>query len=69
MAIDLDKIRNVVNQLKEIAGELKITISISAYGDSLNVRPHVFLHDSTNADTDYYDDMVVGHCMGVEEQV
>lgn len=69
MDIDLDKIRNVVNQLKEITDELKITISISAYGDSPDIRPLVFLHDNTDADTDYYDDMVVSHCTDSDEQV
>ena len=62
MEIDLDRIRSIVKQLEKIANESKITISISAYGDSLNIRPSVFLHDNSGADADYYDDMVVSHC-------
>lgn len=69
MDIDLAKIRNIVNQLKEIANELKITISISAYGDSPHIRPAVFLHDNTDADTDYYDDMAVSHCIDSDEEI
>jgi len=67
MEIDLNKIRNVVKQLQEIANESKITISIGAYGDEPRIRPHVFLHDNADADTDYYDDMIVSHCVNVDE--
>jgi hypothetical protein len=69
MEIDLERIRSVVKQLEEIANETKITISISAYSDSLNIRPSVFLHDNSDADTDYYDDMTVSHCTDSYEKV
>ena len=67
MEVDLNRIRKVVKQLQEIANESKITISISAYGDEPCIRPQVFLHDNTDADTDYCDDMVVSHCVDVDE--
>ena len=72
MNIDLYRIRSVVKQLQEIANELKITISISAYGNLTNYRPFVFLHDNTGADTDSYNDVMIMHStgdIGEEEQV
>lgn len=61
MAVNIDKLRSIAGQLKELADEAKMTIDILVCNDTPKIRPVIFLHDGAAKDDDYYSDVQIKH--------